>query len=157
MLAWFATIFCSILASITSHAIVSRLFPRSNAVLLFIASGGLVGLALIGWTAAAYGFFDIRTFSLILAYATFCELYLFLFTLALSSISANILVRLHDGAISLQRLDAMYDSRSMVEQRVTRMRRTGLLIEENGYAITTGKGRLITHIYRVVRRFFRHT
>lgn len=157
MLAWFATIFCSILASIASHAIVTRLFPRSNAVLLFIASGGLVGLVMIGWSAAAYSLFDIQTFSLILVYAAFCELYLFLFTLALSSVSANILVRLHDGAIPLQSLDAMYDSRSMVEQRVTRMRRTGLLIEENEYATTTGKGRLITRAYRALRRFFRHT
>lgn len=157
MLAWLLTISSSILAGIASHAIVTRLFPRGNAVLLFIASGGLVGIALTVWTIAAYGFFDIRTFSLILVYAAFCELYLFLFTLALSSVSANILVRLHDGSIPLQSLDAMYDSKHMVEQRVARMRRTRLLIEKNGYATTTEKGRLIILVYRSLRRFFRHT
>lgn len=156
MFTWFLTILCTILAGVASHAIVTRLFPRGNAVLLFMVSGGLVGIILLGWTVTTYGLFDIRTFSLVVAYAAFCELYLFLFTLALSSVSANILVRLHNGTIPLQSLDAMYDSKSMVEQRVTRMRRTGLLIEDSGYATTTTKGRLITRTYRGLRRFFRH-
>lgn len=145
------------IASVLAHTILARVAPRRNTVMLYLAAGLIVGLTLIGWAGWTFGVLSIEFVSAALTYAAFCELYIFLFTLALSSVSANILVRLAAGPKDAVALDVSYDSPRMVEQRLTRMKGAGLIVwKTHGFRLTR-RGAVIVKAYRLLRQLFRHT
>lgn len=137
------------------HAVVSRLPGRGNSVLRFMVAGTLAGCGLIGALHLFYGP-SAQLFAGIAVYAFFCELYIFLFTLAISSISANLLINLSIHGMTKQEIDRKYDSSSMVAQRMERMVGTGLLeATPNGLQLTF-RGQYLFRMFELLRRFFRH-
>jgi hypothetical protein len=153
---WWVALGFTIVASVLAHALLTRLAPNRNTVFLFLLGGTAMGAALVAWNWRTFGLLSFETLVAALAYAAFCELYLFLFTLALASISANILARLATGPRIADELNQLYDSSGMVEQRLVRMAGSGL-IELNGTNVRlTGCGTTVVHCYRALRRFFRH-
>ena len=128
---------------------------------MFMAIGFPVGLALSVLMGFEFGWFAPQTFAAVALFAFLCELYLFLFTLALASISANVLVTLREGAMSHKSIGELYDSRGMVVTRFNRLISSGLIqlsslgVEAEGYEITQRGKRLIDAL-NILRRVFKH-
>ena len=80
-------------AAVALHAIWCRLSTRLSVVVKFVLVGGATGLVLIGHLIGIGGL-STGTLAGALVYALACELYIFLFTLILSSVSAIWLRRL---------------------------------------------------------------
>ncbi len=94
--------------------------------------------------------------SSLLVYALICELYLFLFTLTISSVSANLLLALRRKALTDGELEEQYDSRKMVAQRLARLEALGLLSRRGDTVRPTLSGIRATARWSAFRSFFRH-
>lgn len=156
MLVWLAMVSGSILTSLVLHAVACRLPLKSDRVIRFLVPGAGVGLLLMLSTTQRYGLFAIETVAAILVYALLCELYLFLFTMTISSISANLLVRLRSGNMTLSEIEQRYESRKMVRARLDRLEGTGFIRYDGGRILMAGKGVRLLSTFRSLRRFFRH-
>lgn len=146
----------SFLGSLVLHAAACRLGLRADRVIRFLAGGAAMGLLLLLLTSKRYGWFAVETVAALLVYASLCELYLFLFTMTISSISANLLVRLRSGDMTLSEIEQRYDSQKMVRDRLDRLEGTGFLRYDGGRILIAGKGARFLSVFRSLRRFFRH-
>lgn len=109
---------------ITSHALLSRATGRSISSIAFSA---VISLAFF-WTASLIvgsAFPETLGWSLALVFG--CELYVFLVTLSQGSVSSNILVLLLQKPLRSTDIDALYDSRKMVLDRIERLEQSGLI------------------------------
>jgi hypothetical protein len=103
--------------AIACHAALRRIPKAPGAVAAFLIVGILIGGAvttLLWLSPLAWDEF----LAALIVYAALSALYLFLFTLALGSITANILVALSHGTTDVTDLAARYDGRRMVSNRV---------------------------------------
>ena len=141
--------------ALIAHAIACRLPGPGNSVFPFLIVGSLTGFALIATLASHYGL-SIQCAAGVLVYAFLCELYIFLFTLAISSVSANLLLNLSVRNMTQQEIDRRYDSSLMVTQRIERMLGTGLLEETPRGVQLTPRGLRLLRMFELARRFFRH-
>jgi predicted transcriptional regulator len=142
--------------ALAAHAVATRLGGRMDRVTRFVVVGGPIGLALAWVMATEFGAFSVQSICAILVYAAACELYLFLFTMTIGSISSNLLVRLSSGALTKTEIEARYDSRAMVEQRLERLVGTGFLTSNAGRFALTDKGERFVASMRKLRALFRH-
>ena len=158
---WLFGSFFALIGTIALHAIAARLFSTKNRIVLFMAIGFPIGLALGMTMGSHFGWFATQTFAALALFAFLCELYLFLFTLALASISANLLVTLRAGAMDHESIEKLYDSRGMVVTRFNRLVSTGLIqlrslgVEAEGYEVTP-RGERLLGILNTLRRIFKH-
>src|SRR5262249_46220490 len=122
------------LAAVLLHSVAARWFPLGNRVKLFafVAVAGAVALGFsmkekdVGVVLSAF-----------LVYALLCELYVFAFTLALGSISANMLMLLRHGEASLAELRNRYAATSMTSLRIQRLCHAGYLRQaDEGWTLT---------------------
>jgi hypothetical protein len=143
-------------ASMLGHAAVCRMPSTVNAVFRFIFVASVLGIALSLWLYMTFGFSSPQLWSGLLSYALFCELYVFLFTLAKGSISANLLVNLSQCHIMDADIDHLYDSGSMVAARIDRMVALGLLEEACGVLVLTNRGSRLIRAFGRLRAFFHH-
>ena len=142
-------------AAVGLHAIWCRLPPRLSTVVKFALVGGVVGLALIWHLLAWYGL-TTGTLAGVLVYALACELYVFLVTLIISSVSAIWLRRLFRGSIETATLAEAYSPAWMVEMRLGRLVENGFAVREaDGYRLTE-KGRRLIASFGRLRAIFRH-
>jgi hypothetical protein len=141
--------------AVIAHAVVCRLPIGLNIVFRFVLVGGVLGLA---WTWWLYGTFGLapQFCAGVLVYGLCCELYVFLFTLAMSSISANLLVSLSRRAITTAEIEQLYDSRAMVSSRIDRLVAVGLFDETPAGLELTAKGARTVRTFGRLRTFFRH-
>jgi hypothetical protein len=153
---WFALSLAAFALAVVAHALAVRVLQRANRVISFFAVGGLIGGAMILLAALRYGIVSHETAGAAVCYAFLCELYVFLFTLSLSSISANLLARLHLGRMTPAEVEQLYDSHRMVAGRIERLRGTGLLQYEEGRVIVTAKGERLMRTLNAMRVFFGH-
>ncbi len=98
--------------AVVVHAIICRLPLSLNVVFRFVIVGGVLGLVWMWWLYGNFGLAP-QFWAGVLVYGLCCELYVFLFTLAMSSISANLLVSLSRRAMTAAEIEQLYDSRSM--------------------------------------------
>lgn len=138
--------------ALTAHALACRLFPERNRVILFLLAGGIVGMIMTVVLYLNYGWLP-QAFAGVVVYAFCCELYIFLFASTLTSISANLLLRLSKGGMTHDEIARVYDSSDMVKQRVARMISTGLILVSEDSALTY-KGHLLLRVLQSLRRFF---
>src|SRR5215216_1842768 len=126
--------------AVALHTVVCRLPLKLSVVLKFVLVGGLVGLGLLGWLITAYGL-STPTLAGLVTFALASELYVFFFTLILSSVSAIWLRRLHRGSIDTATLAEAYSPTWMVDVRLERLAENGFLSRTtDGYRLTE-KGR----------------
>src|SRR5260370_31126419 len=92
---WALTYLLGVLAV---HALTTRL-PRGNPIVKFILVGCAGALAL-GCQLILQDGATVGTLAALLTYAFACELYLFLFALVASSVSARLLLLLRQGGLS---------------------------------------------------------
>jgi hypothetical protein len=152
---WAAAVIVCFGIAVAAHAVMCRWPVTANSVEKFLAIGAVGGLLLGGhqlwWSGLA-----IDSWAAVLLYALACELYIFLFTLVLSSVSASILLALRTGSLTEPEIERATNSTHMVETRLDRLRATGLLGRGGAGAAVTDKGRLLLAGFRGLRRFFRH-
>ena len=129
---------------------------RRDRVIRFLVVGSVAGLALIACLAARYGLWSREAVAGVLLYGFLCELYIFLFTMTLSSISSNLLTLLLRGPMSDAEVSNVYDSRHMVEQRLQRLLGTGFLGRDGERLILTAKGARLLRMLRHFRAAFKH-
>jgi hypothetical protein len=146
------------LTSFLLHMVCSRILTRLNSTISFMLIGGVMGcLLLIAiWYSTKSG--D-QVLSAGLIYGFLCELYIFLFTFVISSISVATLVWLQiDGKLPELSPDGNQVSEtSFVGGRIDRLILAGFLsMTEEGSIILTIRGRALLNCYRCFRKFFGH-
>lgn len=151
---WLVSALIGVVVAIALHAATSRLVA-ANAVLRFVLAGSLTGLFLIAWLFRKYGC-SIESVAGVLIYALACETYIFVFTLAGFSISANLLGRLRGGAMSEGEIDRLYDSAQMIRLRLARSTEKKLIAVDDGIIVLTPSGRRLVVAFTMLRRFFGH-
>jgi hypothetical protein len=142
-------------ATVALHAIWCRLSERPSVVVKLVLVGGAVGLGMMAHLYAAYGL-STSLLAGVLVYALACELYVFFFTLILSSVSAIWLRRLHRGSIDRSALAEAYSPAWMVDSRVERLFDNDFLTRtESGFRLTE-KGRKLIRTFTRLRGLFNH-
>jgi hypothetical protein len=145
----------AILIAILLHVVACRLPLGFGSVLRFVMIGSVCGLAAVIVMVAEYGLTaDVAGATLVFAFAA--ELYLFLFTMTLGSVSANMLALLSRTPASPVEIDNLYDDRLMAALRIERLLATGLTQEHDGIISLTPKGELISRLFAVLRTAFGH-
>lgn len=144
------------IAALVLHAVVCRLPISFDRVLRFIVVGFVLGIFLAWALANSAGFLSIEMLAGLLLYAFLCELYIFLFTMTISSISSNILVRLFYGPMSINEIGEKYNSLAMVDARIQRLVDTGFLKRTDNNIGITSKGMRLVKILSRLRIFFKH-
>jgi hypothetical protein len=143
------------LATVVLHAVACRLPIALSVVLKLVGVGGVVGLALAAVLLVLFGV-SIPTLAGLATYALACELYVFSFTLILSSVSAIWLRRLHRGSIETEALAEAYSPAWMVDTRLARLADNAFLDRTaDGYRLTE-KGRGLMETFKKLRRLFNH-
>ena len=115
------------LLAVITHAILIRIFPLTGRLVLFIISGSLLGLGLVALIVTEYRFFSVQLFSAICMYSFLCELYIFVFSSLLSSISMNILSMLYGHRKESIDITKIYSGEKMVSIRLARLTKLGML------------------------------
>lgn len=151
---WLILVLLSFFISISAQFLLLRSRKMSNPLKVFFLTGTLTGICLIAYTLSIFEFYI--TVSATFLYAFLCELYIFLFSFAYSSVSANLLVRLQGRSLEREVIDDLYDSDVMVTRRVEGLVRVGLLDHKKGIIIPTENGRMVAGIFNAFRRFFGH-
>jgi hypothetical protein len=132
--------------AVALHAAVSRLRPKGNRVVQFLACGACAGILLIVELRSAPPLGHLEPASSLAAYAFLCELYIFLFTFATSSVSVSMLL---SGSA-----ESFAPAENMVVKRVERMAGAGLVAREAGCLRLTDRGRGLVQVLRAARRVF---
>jgi hypothetical protein len=153
---WLAAAIGFWILAIAGHAVLCRLRLPFGAVGHFLLAGLVSGAGLAWLACRHYGAWTPATVSALVAFAFLCELYLFLFTLAIASVSSTLLQTLGDRRLSEKEVIARYDAEGMVTTRIGRLLATGLLSESEGDLRVTRTGaRLVTAFLRL-KTFFGH-
>lgn len=142
--------------TVLAHAGFSRVQLPLNVVTRLLIVGSILGVGLAWWLLENYGIAEPQTWAGLLTFGFCCELYVFLFTLAMSSVSANLLVNLLQQKMTNSDIDRLYDSRQMVVARLDRLVAVGLLDETSDGMKPTHKGVRMVRIFNQLRIFFRH-
>src|SRR5262245_54257590 len=137
---WIAGVFLGLVVAVVGHAALCRTSLPLNVVTRFLIVGGVVGICLVWWLIGRYGAAAPETWAAALVYAFCCELYIFLFTFAMSSITANLLGRLSQSGMTDADIEQLYDSRHMVTTRLDRLVAVGLIQESSTGLCLTARG-----------------
>lgn len=153
---WFGAALGALVLAISANFFLARLALFEQAVGRFalIASGCGVGLLCFVYAAYAFG---IEMFAALLLYAALCELYVFLFTLVLGSVSANIVLRLSRGPLDDRRMNEIYSSVAMIELRIDRLLEKRLLLNDGCRICSSESGQRLAFAFKFLQRFLRHS
>lgn len=144
-----------LMGAVAAHSFLGRLARAGTGVGRFLMVATPLGLALFVHAASRDGLGP-TTVAALVVYAFACELYVFLFTLVASSVSASLLMALASGGLTRREISALCDEEGMVRMRLERLVRGGLLrAAPAGYAPTRA-ARVMLAGFRMLRRFFRH-
>ena len=145
----------ALVVSVIVHLCATRLWPRQNHVFTFLISGFVVGVILLLILLKTRSRLEALEAALIYAFA--CELYIFLFTFVVTSISVAILVWLkEDGRLPESRMEAAQDDGDFVGGRINRMVESGIFQKKDEQLSLTAKGRILLAAYKGLRSFFGH-
>ena len=143
------------IVAVALHAVACRLPLKLSVVLKYVLVGGLVGLGLTAWLIVSYGL-TAPTLAGLVTFALASELYVFCFTLILSSVSAIWLRRLYRGSIDTATLAEAYSPTWMVDVRIDRLVDNGFLERTAAGFRLTEKGRNLMQTFGRLRRLFNH-
>jgi hypothetical protein len=153
---WLGSTILFFIAAVLGHFILSRLRIPANIVLRFLLVGNILGAGLVWWLYTNYDISAPQMWAGLLVYAFFCELYVFLFTLVISSISANLLINLFLREMTDADMPHQYESSHMVAARLDRLVAADFLEETSDGLKLTKKGVRLVRLFNRMRVFFRH-
>ncbi len=144
-----------LMMAVLSHAAFRRVFPKIGSVGAYLIVGSGLGavLGMLCWRLFGP---DIRSLAVLLVYALGCELYIFMFTMVSSSISASILLTLQSASMNDSELSRAMRGQDMVFRRLEKLVASGLLRQEEDQYFITGKGLRLIRSFRRLRLFFGH-
>jgi hypothetical protein len=140
-------------SAIAGHSILCRRTSIPS-LIAFLIAGTTCGLLLLAGMFFLHRSHD-ELIAALVTYAFVCELYLFAFTFATASISANSLALLKDGGVSVDRFHKLYTGIHMARVRLERSEQAGLIVRSEVIQITPAGHRLST-LFHFARRFFDH-
>jgi|SRR5579859_2892581 len=138
------------------HGLAMRAPMLLDSVRRFLMGGIPLGVGLTAFLLSRFGL-TLPGFAAILLYAMLCELYMFCFTLAISSVSATMLIMLRQGPVQASALASVYEPREMVKLRLDRLLKTGFIERSSGRFFMSRKGERLHRIFSDLRKFFGHT
>jgi hypothetical protein len=153
---WFVGALLGLMMAVVGHAVLCRAPVPLNGVTRFLLVGGLVGVCLLWWLLYRYGVAAPQAWAGAAVYAFCCELYVFLFTFAMSSVTANLLAKLSRHDMTDTDIEELYGSRHMVATRLDRLVAVGLVDEVPSGLSLTPEGARMVRIFRRLRGLFRH-
>jgi hypothetical protein len=141
--------------SVALHAVASRIRLDMNRVVSYALVASVAGLVLVWALIGHYGA-DVRAWAALFMYALAVELYVFLFTMVGSSITARILITLRTRDLTLEELNSVFSTTGMVEGRMVNLLDNGYIQPDGpaGYSLTP-RGWLMVRAFRSLRNFFR--
>lgn len=151
---WFILVSTYLVLSLCIHAVVCHTIKKGTVFSKFLIVGTVVGCALLANLYCLYGF-GVELITGALAYAFVSELYIFTFTFISSSISVSILLKVSTGAIEISDLSKEYCGKTMVDNRLRRMRDVGLFIEMNNSLQLSKSGDNLVERFNKLQCFFR--
>ena len=138
---WVAAPILGFLLATVFHAALIRLLPGKSKLILFLFSGSLCGAVSIFLVAEKYSAFSIQTLGSASLFAFISELYIFLFSSVLTSISMNTLILIMPNAMTDGDLRSIYNGEIMVKHRLQRLINIGMIIQApSGTLKVTDKG-----------------
>lgn len=152
-----ASIFAALIAlvfAVVLHSVFCRLPVPIDRVIRFLIAGSLVAVVLLIYCSSRFGILSIQTLAGMSLFAFCCELYIFIFTMTISSISANLLIRLSLGSMTTDSIAQRYDSRRMIEARIERLIGSGFVRVDDQRILFRGKGRFFLDVFTRLRTFF---
>ncbi len=152
---WLMLSVAAFVTSILVHAAAVRLVPRAGAVPAFVAVGGAIGIALIGYCALSYGFAP-PTLAASLAYAFACELYIFLFTLVGNSVSFGLLTKLASHPLRPDEIAAFYRAEAMITRRFEQLAANDFITTGADGVKLTARGKRVVRIFSLLHAVFGH-
>jgi hypothetical protein len=141
--------------AILLHGSLVRLFKGINTVICFILEGVFVGLLLFLYLIYYEGISYIL-FASLLIYMLACEIYIFIFTLVMSSISANIILGIGDKKMNLYKYEGESIYIEMVQERVSRLESNGFIEKSKSGYLVTPKGYFLNQKFIRLKYFFKH-
>jgi len=154
---WFVTSVGFWLLAVAAHAVLCRLRLPFTAVGRFLLANLAIGTALAWLVCRSYGIWSAPTFSALLVFGFLSELYLFLSTLAVASISATVLLTLRNRSLSEEQLSVLLNGQRMVSLRVERLLAAGLLSESASQVRLTAAGTILGTRFLRLKAFLGHT
>jgi hypothetical protein len=145
----------ALVLALLGHAWLCRTSIRGNAVGKFLIVGTAIGLLLVGQQTWRSGV-TIETVATGLAYAFACELYIFLFTLAGSSVSVGVLLALRRGGLTRSEVDVLCDSSDMVDVRIEGLMAARLITPSSAGFVITSRGRRLLKLFALLGGVFKH-
>jgi hypothetical protein len=152
---WFVLALGAFAIAVLCHIVTVRLpLPFSN-VIRYVLVGGIVGGVLVLTLLVLYGVSG-EAFAGAMMFAFLSELYIFFFTLVISSVSVTLMLHLRERPIDEAEVSRIYDSRGMVTFRLEQMMRNGFATEQNGQYALTPAGRSMVYWFVLLRQIFGH-
>jgi hypothetical protein len=156
-MSWWITAPVAFLAAVGVHAVLRRRRAGLSNVLAFLVAATGVGLGLIAcvWRV---GVGRTEAITIILLYGFLCELYIFLFTLVHSSVSASLLLTLAVRSETTDtELEREYSAAWMVQNRLKKLEANRFVdAGTGGFYHVTQKGEATIRLFENLRKFFRH-
>jgi hypothetical protein len=150
---WLLASVAAFATSVLVHSVAMRFIERAGAVAAFVAIGGGVGAALIGYCAGRYGLTAV-TLAATLTYAFACELYIFLFTLVGNSVSFGLLTRLVRQPLKAADIAGFYRAEAMIGRRFEQLERADLMSAGPAGFSLTARGERVVRIFSVLHALF---
>jgi len=152
---WLLLVVVCFVLSVGLHALASRLRSGANRVFSYAVVAVAAGLLLLWLVFGRYGA-DVRAWAALFSYVLVAELYVFLFTMIGSSITARLLIILRARDLTLAEIQSIFTTSGMVGRRVDNLSRNGFISTDgpDSYSLTP-RGRLIVNSFRPLRNFFR--
>lgn len=155
MTLWILAPLASFGAAVFLHGLTMRAPMRVDSVRRFLLVGFPLGAGLALLSIATLGLTSDALAQIVL-YACLCELYIFCFTLVLSSVSVTMLIMLRRGPIPTAALQAKYDPREMVKLRLERLIAQGFIVRDRERLAVSTAGMRLNRAFGALQRFFRH-
>ncbi|MCC7368889.1 MAG: hypothetical protein IT306_10730 [Chloroflexi bacterium] len=152
---WLVLSLGAFLLAIGCHLVVVRLpLPISN-VIRYVVGGGAVGVLLALALLVLYGISSEVVAGLAL-FAFLSELYIFLFTLVISSVTVSMLLRLRQGPLPEAVLTEEAQSSAMVAMRLEQLERNGFIRTEGGRYVPLSSAQRLTAAFVALRTILGH-
>ena len=151
---WFHDSCCALILAIGANAVFRRV-RSGNSVTQFVLTGAVIGVALIAWLISNLGF-TVEMLAGLLLYGFGCELYIFVFTLVVSSLSARTILRLRGQDLPAEAVHNFYDNAVLVSTRLDRLEQAGFVQRSGDRYELTPKGHLTVHAFNGFRKVLRH-
>lgn len=152
---WLGLSLGAFLLAVGCHLVVARLPLPISIVIRYLVAGGGVGALLALVLLARYGVSSEVVAGLAL-FAFLSELYIFLFTLVISSVTVSMLLRLRQGPLAETVLTEEASSSAMVASRLEQLERNGFIRTENGRYVPLASARQLTAAFVALRTVLGH-